>query len=96
MTGRDAAREELVLTIGAAIRNHSARPEGLHRAIADLLIERGYRRSVTPQQIDQAARDGHEAMFEGKLAPGIETELWRNVARVAARAFGLEVDDGSG
>lgn len=92
MSGPDAARNELVLTIGAAIRSHGARPEGTHVAIADVLLAGGYRRSVTPAQIHRAASHGYEAMFEGELPSGIETDLWRNVARAAARAFGLDLD----
>jgi putative hydrolases of HD superfamily len=48
--------------------------------------------TVTPEQIEAAARQGYEQMFEGELPGDIETELWRNVAHAMARAFGLSVD----
>ena len=63
------------------------------RAVA-AVVTAGWRPgTVTPEEVEDAARQGYEQMFEGQLPGGIETDLWRNVARAIFLSAGLIVAD---
>lgn len=111
MTGRDAARDELLSAVHeghlAWIKARNEDSIGLDEWIAAHLLARGYRRSVTPQQIEAAAKalsDDHHGEYEfdeilnervptWRQANSHLVRIWTKHAQVAARAFGLEVGE---
>lgn len=107
VTGRDAARDELRSEIADAteewdlIQNSVTREtwEGTQQEhLADWLLSRGYRRSVTPDQIEAASAVSWGAYWNPAEAPWQEQsrsrrETWAVAVSAAARAFGLEVTE---
>jgi hypothetical protein len=98
----ELAEDELVeiLLVVTRARDDEVRPDTLRR-MAHVLLVRGYRRSVTPDQIEAAAKAMAEAVGNHSFRTSVQTvqnqqerNLWRDRARAAARAFGLEVTTG--
>lgn len=85
MIERDAARDELADAAHALYELAASAPTS-EQAIGDVrawLLSRGYRRSVTPDEIREAAN----AMLL------VDIPVPMKMARAAARAFGLEVGE---